>query len=74
MLLAGAPDDFTGPELTSEWFKRNLYMWSLIQKNTLNSDERIMVLVGGSHAAMLELFIAHNDHWKVTELKDILEQ
>lgn len=73
MLLAGKPDDFSGPLLTSEWFKRNLYMWSLIQKNTIESDERIMVLVGGSHAAMIELFIKENENWKVKELKEIMK-
>lgn len=72
MLLAGKPNDFSGPQLTSEWFKRNLYMWSLIQKNTADSDERIMVLVGGSHAAMIELFIEKNNDWRVKELKEIM--
>lgn len=72
MLLAGKPDDFSGPLLTSEWFQRNLYMLSLIQKNTIESDERIMVLVGGSHAAMLELFIKGNEGWKVKELEQIM--
>ncbi|PIA81890.1 hypothetical protein BFR04_14320 [Gaetbulibacter sp. 4G1] len=72
MLLAGAPNDFSGPLLTSEWYKRNLHMWSLIQKHTKESDERIMVLVGASHAAMFELFIKENKLWKVKELEDIL--
>ena len=74
MLLAGKTDDFSGPLLTSEWFKRNLYMWSLIQKNTIDSDERIMVLVGGSHAAIIELFINENENWKVKELQEIMNK
>jgi len=73
MLLAGGTKDFSGPLLTSEWFKRNLYMWSLIQKHTTESDERIMVLVGSSHAAMFELFIKENKQWKVKELQEIME-
>lgn len=72
MLLAGNINDFNEPLLTSEWFKRNLYMWSLIQKNTTNSDERIMVLVGASHAAMFELFVRENDDWRIKELKEIM--
>lgn len=72
MLLAGNTDDFSGPLLTSEWFKRNLYMWSLTQKKVTESDEKIMVLVGASHAAMLELFIKENDNWRVNELKEIM--
>ena len=72
MLLAGGTKDFYGPLLTSEWFKRNLYMWSLIQKNTRESDERIMVLAGSSHVAMLELFIKENDTWQIKELQQVV--
>lgn len=74
MLLAGKPNDFSGPLLTAEWFKRNLYMWSLTQKNTSSSDERIMVLVGASHAAMFELFIKENEDWEIKELQELMEK
>jgi len=74
MLLAGSTKDFSGPLLTSEWFKRNIYMWSLIQKCVTESDERIMVLAGLSHVAMFQLFIKENDTWKVKELKEIMEK
>lgn len=72
MLLTGDTNDFSGPFLTSEWFKRNLYMWSFVQKQTEKSDERIMVLVGASHAAMFDMFIKENKLWAVKELVDIL--
>ncbi|MDT0608161.1 DUF5694 domain-containing protein [Croceitalea rosinachiae] len=74
MLLAGSTKDFSGPLLTSEWFKRNLFMWSLIQKNVTKSDERIMVLAGSSHVAMLELFIKENDTWQAKELQQVMEK
>lgn len=74
MLLAGSTEDFSGPLLTSEWYKRNLYMWSLIQKNVTESDDRIMILAGSSHIAMFELFIKQNDKWKVKELQQVMEK
>ncbi|MET1260586.1 DUF5694 domain-containing protein [Flagellimonas sp. DF-77] len=74
MLLAGNPDDFSGPLLTSEWYKRNLYMWSLALKQTQTTDERIMVLVGASHAAMFERFIADNEEWRVRELQELMTE
>ena len=73
MLIAGDTNDFSGPTLTSEWYKRNLFMWSLIQKNTSKEDERILVLAGASHAAMFDLFISANKQWQVVELKDIMK-
>jgi hypothetical protein len=74
MLLAGDTEDFSGPFLTSEWYKRNLYMWSLVQKHTEKSDDRIMILAGSSHVAMFELFIKENEKWKVRELKQVMEK
>lgn len=74
MLLAGESNDFSGPFLTSEWFKRNLYMWSLVQKNTKKSDKRIMILAGAGHIAMFEKFINQNSEWKVKELKEVMEK
>ncbi len=74
MVKAGAPDDFNGVYLTAEWYKRNLYMWSFVEKNTTKPNEKVMVLVGSSHAAMFELFIRDKPDWKVTELKEIMEQ
>ena len=73
MLLAGDINEFSGPLLTAEWFKRNLYMWSIIQKQVSNSDERIMILAGASHIAMFELFIKENENWQVKELKEIIQ-
>jgi hypothetical protein len=73
MLLAGNENDFNGPRLTSEWYKRNLYMWSLIQKKTSTQEDKVMILVGASHAAMLELFIDENKRWEVVELKEIID-
>lgn len=70
--LAGSTDEFNGVFLTSEWYKRNLYMWSLIQKHTSDSDKRIMVLAGSSHTAMMELFIKENREWEIKQLKDVI--
>ncbi|NJB71639.1 hypothetical protein GGR42_002101 [Saonia flava] len=72
--LAGSMDDFKGVFLTSEWYKRNLYMWSFVQKQTKDTDERIMVLVGSSHAAIIELFIKENINWRIKELKEIMTE
>ena len=72
-LVVGSKENFIGPFLTSEWYKRNLYMWSLIQKGVENEDQRIMVLVGASHAAILKNFIDDNKAWEIVELKAIIE-
>ena len=72
--LAGSINEFTGVYLTSEWYRRNLYMWSIIQKYTSDNDQRIMVLVGSSHAAIVELFVKGNEDFKSIELIEVLEK
>lgn len=72
--VAGSINDFNGVYLTSEWYRRNLYMWSLIQKHTTKSDERIMVLLGSSHIALIELFVRENRDWKIKELNQIIPE
>ena len=73
-LLVGGSDNFIGPYLTAEWYRRNLYMWSLIQKGTKSDDQKIMVLLGASHTALIRDFINDNNNWNVKELKSVMEE
>lgn len=68
----GKEGDFAGAFSVSEWYKRNLYMYAQIQKETKTSDKRIMVLLGSGHTAMIKQFIEAEDQLKIVELKDIL--
>lgn len=70
---AGNPDDFTGASLVSNWYKRNLYMYSLIQKLTESTDDKIMVLVGAGHAALIREFIEHDPTFEIVELSTVLK-
>jgi len=70
---AGNPDDFTGPSLVSNWYKRNLYMYSLIQKLTESTDNKIMVLVGAGHAALIREFIMHDPTFEIVDLATVFK-
>ncbi|MDP5201040.1 DUF5694 domain-containing protein [Flavobacterium sp. DG2-3] len=70
---AGNPDDFSGPSLVSNWYKRNLYMYSLIQKLTESTDTKIMVLVGAGHASIIREFIMHDPTFEIVELSTVLK-
>lgn len=67
----GSIDDSVGAHLTSEWYKRNIHMFSHIQKMS-KPGERIMILAGASHTAMFANFIENIPGFKVVELVDIL--
>lgn len=70
---AGNKDDFSGAYFVSERFKRNLYMYSLIQKQINKTDERILVIVGGQHSAGFRDFIRDDKNLEKIELETILK-
>ncbi|MEZ4810517.1 MAG: DUF5694 domain-containing protein [Allomuricauda sp.] len=72
-LLVGDQNNFIGPYLAAEWYRRNLYMWSLVQKGTTTDDQRIMLLLGSSHIAMIKDFLDKNKDWDGVELSEIME-
>ena len=74
MNIAGKTDNFIGPFLVSEWYKRNIYMLSIIQKLTETTDKKIMILAGASHIAMMKEFLLLDKNYKIVELKDVLDK
>lgn len=70
---AGDKDNFVGAYLVSEWYRRNLYMYSLVQKITESKDKKVMVLLGASHVALFKEFISLDENFKSIELKEILK-
>jgi len=71
---AGEPSNFIGPDVAGLWYKRNLYMFSLLQKAMVPKDQKIMVLLGASHIAVLQSFFKLDPAYKIVELKDILNK
>jgi hypothetical protein len=70
---AGTVNDTIGSFLVSEWYKRNLYMYSIIQKQVTEKDKKIMIISGSSHIALFKDFIKYSPEWKTVELKEIMK-
>ncbi|TPG41830.1 DUF5694 domain-containing protein [Flavobacterium pectinovorum] len=72
-IKGGKKDNFVGAFLVSEWYRRNLYMYALIQKLTESKDDKIMVLLGAGHTAMIREFVKHNPEFEIVELATVLK-
>lgn len=70
---AGKTDNFIGAFLVSEWYKRNLYMFSLVQKLTESQDSKVMVLLGAGHVSMFREIVKYDPEFEIVELKDVLK-
>ncbi|WP_291114255.1 DUF5694 domain-containing protein [Flavobacterium sp. UBA6135] len=71
---AGGITDFAGANLVASWYRRNLMMYSLVQKSTTEIDKKIVILLGASHVALFKQFIDLDENLKVVELKEVLEK
>lgn len=71
---AGGPDNFIGAYLVAEWYRRNLYMYALVQKLTAPTDERVLALVGTGHAAMMREFVQSDHRFRLRELREVLNK
>ena len=70
---AGSVESFAGSYLVSEWYRRNLYMYSVLQKTVIPTDVQVLVLVGAGHAAMMREFVQYDSRFQLKELKDVLK-
>ncbi len=72
-IKGGKKENFVGAFLVSEWYRRNLYMYALVQKLTESKDDKIMVLLGAGHTAMIREFVQHNPEFEIIELATVLK-
>ena len=64
--------DFFGSELVSNWYKRNLIMFSNIQNQVSSSDKNIVVIAGVGHAAMFEEFFKLDKRFNLIKIENVL--
>ncbi len=69
---AGRLENTTGATMVSQWYKRNLLIWSSIQKIVDENDKKIIVLFGGGHTAILDQIVRYNRNWKTADLRKVL--
>ncbi|GAB3638465.1 hypothetical protein GCM10027422_40550 [Hymenobacter arcticus] len=69
---AGNVGNFAGSYLVSEWYRRNLYMYSIVQKTMTAEDGNAVVLVGSGHAAMMQDFVKYDKRFRLKTLQDVL--
>ena len=53
----GVGDQYAGADLLRDWYERNLKIFANILRLMEQSDERILVLIGAGHAALLGQFL-----------------
>ena len=65
-------NNYFGSNLISDWYKRNLIMYSNLQKQLKPDSKNIFVLVGTGHAAMIKEFFENDSHFNLIDLDKVL--
>ena len=64
--------EYFGANMVTDWYKRNLIMYSNIQNQLKPDTITIFVLVGSGHAAMFKKFFEVDKNFEVVDLTKIL--
>jgi len=71
-LKAGDLKNNVGSYLTSEWWRRNMMIYGNIQKQLTGKEERILVIFGSGHTALLEAMMKYNKQIEIVPVKEVL--
>lgn len=72
-LIAGEKDNHVGSYLTSEWWRRNMVIYENVLKRLNGKEERILILFGSGHTALLNEMMKYNQKLELVPLTDVLK-
>jgi Family of unknown function (DUF5694) len=73
LLPVGKGNTQPGLEAVTRWYKRNLFILHNIMKLTQNNNgNRVLVIFGQGHTAMLKQFLQYSDAFKLTDIQQFL--
>jgi hypothetical protein len=69
----GEPGDFAGADLLSDWFRRNLRIYSNVVRLVNSPDERVLVIYGAGHLAWLRRDLSSDPTLQLRKLAEFAE-
>ncbi|HUE77208.1 MAG TPA: DUF5694 domain-containing protein, partial [Longimicrobiales bacterium] len=68
----GDPWNWAGPDLVSDWFRRNIRIYSNILDLVESPEERILVIFGAGHLGWLRHNFATDPEVRLRKLADLI--
>lgn len=62
-----SPGNNEGAEIISDFYKRNLSMYSNLSAIPLEKDDRVLIILGGTHTAYFDVFLKHNPQFTLID-------
>lgn len=70
---AGTEDKFEGADEAAKFYKRNLRMYSNLNRIKLKENDRVFILMGATHTAFFRDFISRSPKYKMVNTFDYLK-
>ena len=68
------PGHYEGAEIISDFYKRNLMIYSNFDDVPKDKADRILIILGGTHSAYLDFFMRDNPNYDLVDPQDYLAQ
>jgi len=69
----GEPGDWAGPDLVSDWFRRNMRIYSNVVKLVDSPNERVLVIYGAGHLGWLRNNFASDPTFRLRKLSELVK-
>ena len=70
----GEPGDWAGPDLVSDWFRRNMRIYSNVVKLIESPNERVLVIYGAGHLGWLRNNFASDPTIRLRKLSEFVNE
>lgn len=73
LISAGKPGNHVGSYLVSEWWRRNMVIYENILKKLTGKEERVLVIFGAGHTAILHELMKYNPDIELVPVSEVLK-
>ncbi len=70
---AGTKDQFEGADEAAKYYQRNLRMYANLNRLELKKEDRVFILMGGSHTAFFRDFISRSPKYESVDVFEYLD-
>lgn len=68
----GVGSEYPGVDWVTNWYNRNLRIFANLQRITESPDERILLIIGGGHLAILRHCVLASPEYELVEVREYL--
>lgn len=69
----GSGDEYPGADLVSNWWARNLHIFSNVLRSLDSPDDRVVLFIGQGHAAILRNFVMNSPELELVDPQPFLK-